>query len=241
MDESMRNVKKTIFLLNINNFSMDVTDITYPLIEYYAKKIGAEIRRITERKFPDFPVTYEKLQIYELAKGMDSDWFIYIDSDTLIHPNAIDFTLYMSKNSVAHNAVDIASIRWRYDRFFTRDGRDIGSCNWFTIASNLCIELWKPLDDLTPEEALNNIFPTVSEVNTIIDKSHLIDDYVLSRNIAKYGLKVTTCQQILEKLGRKEWSFFWHQYTIDVKTKVEEMQKILETWKLGDFLKRIKK
>lgn len=241
MDKNMRKVKKTIFLLNVNGFSKEITDITYPLIKYYANKIGAEIRMITERKFPDFPVTYEKLQIYEMAKEMDDDWFIYIDSDTLIHPETIDFSQYMSKNTIAHNGTDFANFRWRYDRFFLRDGRDIGSCNWNTWASNLCIELWKPLEDLTCQEALDNIFPTVNEVNTVIDREHLLDDYALSRNIAKYGLKVTTLMKIQNDLGMKEANFFWHAYTLPPTEKVVEMKKVLAAWKIDEFLKRITK
>ena len=241
MGEDMRKIKKTIFLLNINGFAKEITDITYPLIKFYARKIGAEIHLITERKFPEFPVTYEKLQIYELAKESDSDWFIYLDSDTLIHPETIDFTQYLSKNTIAHNGTDFASFRWRYDRFFLRDGRDIGSCNWNTWASNLCIELWKPLDDMTCEEALDNIYPTVNEVNTVIDREHLIDDYVLSRNIAKYGLKVKTLIGIQKELGLTECNFFWHAYTLPPQEKVVEMKKVLAVWKIEEFFKRIEK
>lgn len=35
-----KKIKKIIYTLNINNHALDVTDLTYPLIEGYAKKIG---------------------------------------------------------------------------------------------------------------------------------------------------------------------------------------------------------
>lgn len=71
--------------------------MTYPWIEFYANKIGVEIFVISDRKFPGFPPVYEKLQIYKLSKKMKNDWNIYIDSDTLIHPETIDFTNYIKK------------------------------------------------------------------------------------------------------------------------------------------------
>lgn len=227
--------KKTIFTLNVDGYSPEITDITYPLIKRYAKHIDADLHIIKDRKFPDWPVTYEKLQIYELAQQMENDWNIYIDSDALIHPETLDWTLHLKRDTVAHNGADMGGVRWKYDRFFQRDGRNIGSCNWFTIASDLNIELWKPLDDLTLEEALENINPTVEEINTVITPEHLIDDYTLSRNIAKYGLKFTTFKDILKEVGLPDANFFWHLYTIPTDQKVTGMKKILENWKLQKY------
>lgn len=88
--------------------------MTYPWIEFYANKIGAEIFVISDRKFPGFPPVYEKLQIYKLSKKMKNDWNIYIDSDTLIHPETIDFTNYIKKDTVLHHGHDMANVRWKY-------------------------------------------------------------------------------------------------------------------------------
>ena len=225
-----KNLKKTIFLLNVDGYDKNITDFTYPLIKKYAEKIGADIHYISSRCFPDMPPVYEKLQIYELAQKMENDWNIYIDSDALIHPDMFDITNHLPKDTVLHNGVDMASNRWVYDRFFRRDGRNIGSCNWFTVASDLCIELWKPLDDISLKEALANIYPIQVELNTVITKEHLIDDYTLSRNIAKYGLKVTTVFQMLETLGQKGFDYLWHQYTIPNDLKVKQMKKVVEKW-----------
>jgi hypothetical protein len=230
-----RSLKKTIFTLNIDNYAPEITDVTYPLIDYYAMKIGADRFTITERKFPDWPPVYEKLQIYELGQQMGNDWNIYIDSDALVHPETIDFTQYLTKDTVAHNGVDMAAVRWRYDKYFLRDGRNIGSCNWLTMGSDQCIDLWKPIDDLTLEEALGNIFPTVEEAATVITPEHLIDDYTLSRNIAKYGLKCTTVNELLPKIGLKESNFFWHLYTISIEEKVKLMKEVVEKWRLDAF------
>jgi len=234
----MRNEKKTVFLLNINGFSPEITDLTYPLIEAYARKIGAGIHIIRERKFPEWPLTFEKLQIYELGQQMENDWNIYIDSDTLIHPDTPDMTQMLPKDTVAHFGKDFSLVRWRSDRFFQRDGRNIGSGNWLAIASNLCIDLWKPPDDLTPAEAVGNIHPTVAERRSgVIDPSHLVDDYLLSRNIAKYGLKFKLVREVFEEAGFKDGGgFFYHHYLFPADQKVNELKKVLRTWGIVEIM-----
>jgi hypothetical protein len=227
-------LKKTIFSLALNGWQPEITEITHPLIKAYANKIGADFYLIKERKFSEkFHPTIEKLQIFDLGKEMGNDWNIYIDSDALIHPDFFDVTNHLNKDTVCHNGSDQADNRWRYDRFFYRDGRHIGSCNWFTIASDWCIELWHPLDDITPEEAISNIQPTVHERNTVITQEHLIDDYVLSRNIAKFGLKFTTVRNIMKNLGHAEdVGYLWHQYTLPPEEKVVKMKEVLKGWQL---------
>jgi len=227
-------MKKCIFTLNIGDFAPQVCELTYPLLRAYADKIGAEFYVIRERKFYGWPVVYEKFQIYELGQVMSNDWNIYIDSDALIHPDLPDVTLLLKKDTVLHHGCDFAPIRWKYDRFFLRDGRHIGSGNWFTIGSDWCIELWKPLDDLTFEEAVKRIRPTVQELNSgVIEPEHLIDDYTCSRNIAKYGLKFISLRQLFKDLNM-EWAlgYFYHQYLIPPEAKAIEMRKVLKAWGL---------
>jgi len=210
-------MKKTVYTLNIDNYAPEITELTYPLLKHYAKKIDADFQIITERKYPDFPPVYEKLQIHELGKN--NDWNIYIDSDALVHPDMFDVTEFIHKDTVCHNGNDMANNRWRYDNYFRRDGRHIGSCNWFTIASDWCIDLWHPLE-IPFEEAVQNIFPIQKEINTVITPDHLIDDYTLSRNIAKFGLKFTTVLQIMKNFDDVSSSYFWHLYTVTIDQKV---------------------
>ena len=229
----MYNKGKTImvYLLNVDNYEPEVTKITYPLIYAYADKIGAKVHKITKRKFPGTPPVYEKLQIYELAQKYNADWNIYIDSDTLIHPDFIDITNHISKDTVVHNGKDLADHRWRYDRYFYRDGRNIGSCNWWAIASDWCIDLWKPLDDITIEEAVSRIYPTVGEINGVVKPEHLIDDFTLSRNIARFGLKHKTMIDIMKSLGYEKGNFFlWHAYNIPEDQKITQMNAVLAQW-----------
>lgn len=228
-----KGAKKVIYTLNIDDYAPEVVEITRPLLLAYADKIGAEVVDITERKLTPgtvFEPVYEKLQIYELAKKMNADWNIYIDSDALIHPDFFDVTHFLPRDTVCHNGTDFAPHRWHYDRFFKRDGRHIGSCNWFAVASDWCIELWHPLDDLTPEEAVANIHPTTGEINGGTTPGHLIDDYTLSRNIAKYGLKMQTIINICKKAGYEANTFLYHLYNIPNEQKAAGMRDVLKTW-----------
>lgn len=230
-------MRKTVYTLNVNGFSPEITAITYPLIRFWADRIGADFHIITERRFPEWPVTYEKLQIYRIAEERDDEWSIYVDSDAIVHPETLDWTAFLPRDTVAHNGTDMAAIRWRYDTYFLRDGRNIGSCNWMTIASQWCRDLWRPIEDLTPAEAIGNIFPTIEEMNTVITPEHLVDDYALSRNVARYGLKVKTIKQILADLGLDGANFFWHLYTFTVQEKVRMMREVLDAWKIPEAIR----
>jgi hypothetical protein len=225
-------MRKTIYLLNIDNYAPEITALTYPLIERYARKIGAALHVIRDRKWPEYAPVYEKLQIYDLAREHDDDWSIYIDSDALVHPDMFDVTDHLSMDTVAHNGADMAGNRWRYDEYFRRDGRHIGSCNWLTFASRWCVDLWRQPDDLTYEQALENIFPTQIELSTIIQREHLIDDYILSRNIARFGLKFTTVADIQRRMN-DAGNYFWHQYTLTTHEKIVGMQQVLTDWRVG--------
>lgn len=235
----MPTTKKTVFTLNIDNYAPAITALTYPLIQHYAERIGADFHIIRDRKFPKWPVVYEKLQIFELGQQQGNDWNIYIDSDALVHPETIDFTEHISKDTVMHNGTDMAAVRWRYDNYFRRDGRNLGSCNWFAIASDWCIDLWRPLEDLTLSEAIENIRPTVGELTTVITPDHLIDDYTLSRNIARYGLKFKTVKDLITELGLPDANFFWHLYQLTVDEKVGQMRDVIEQWKIAEWMKKL--
>jgi hypothetical protein len=250
-------VRKTIYTLDIDNYEPAIKELTFPLMQNYAAKIGANLFVIKERKFPEWPVTYEKLQIHTLgaaSKPRDgaylnedgnlvhdflyqaNDWNIFIDADTLVNPEMFDITDHLRKDTICHNGRDMAGVRWTYDQYFRRDGRHFGSCNWFTVASDWCLDLWRPLDDLTLEEALANIHITVGEHNSGHCKTeHLIDDYVLSRNIARFGLKATTVSEICGNLGWKDPAgrgfspFLFHLYTLSPEEKLRRLLAVVST------------
>jgi hypothetical protein len=223
-------MKKTVYTLNVDGYAPEITDLTYPWLRQYASKIGASFHVIDSRCWPDFAPVYEKLQIGRLARERGDDWSIYIDSDALVHPDMFDVTDHLTPDTVAHNGADMAGNRWRYDDYFRRDGRHIGSCNWFTVASRLCLDLWAELD-IPYDEAVSNIFPIRAELAAGLSPDHLIDDYILSRNIARYGLKFATVTSILAARG-DPGNYLWHQYTITVPEKVAGLKAVMTAWGL---------
>lgn len=210
-------MKKLIVTLNVN-YSKEITDITYPYIESYAKKIDADFKVISERKFHNFPVNIEKFQLYELSK--DYDWTIFIDSDALIHPNCPDLTEVYGKDVVIFNAYDLYPQRFKPNNYTRRDKRNIGACTWLTIFSDWTRDIWKPYSD--PQKYLDQIHPIHRETNFGYNPDHILDDYLVSRNIAKYGIKVKTVlnDMFWSYAPNKHPLFFIHEYSISLEEKI---------------------
>lgn len=166
---------KRVFVLRVNNYRPDLCEYTVPTIKHYAEKIGAVYTEITERKYPDWPVTYEKIQVHTL--GADADWNILVDADFMLHPDLLDFTKVIPRNTVGlsygFNAFDF----FKSNIYFERCGHSQGIAGGFIVSSRLTHDVWTPLD-IPLSEALQQT------------KRHFIlDEYTLSLNLAKYGLK----------------------------------------------------
>jgi hypothetical protein len=232
-------MRKTLFTLAVDNYAPAITELTFPLFRSYAEKINADFFVITDRKFPEAPPVYEKLQIYTLGRG--NDWNIFADADALIHPDLFDVTDHLAKDTVLHHGSDMAGNRWKYDQYFRRDGRHIGACNWWTVASDWCLDLWHPLEDLSFKRAIENIYPLTVERECGIEPSHLIDDYVLSRNIARFCLKFTTFKELSKTLKRESDVFFRHDYMVSTEEKVPLLSQQIEAWKLNSIYKNLPK
>jgi hypothetical protein len=205
-------MKKTIYTLSVNNYEPEITSMTFPFMQRYAKKIGADFVVIKDRKFPDYPIPFEKFQIYDLSKERGDDWSIFFDADTLIHPDFWDITTSVHKDTtISGMTSDFTPIRFRPDAIFQRDGRWIGKGNWFMVASDWCRDVWAPLD-ITKEEAISNITVTMEEAKTGMKSDHLLDDYAVSRNIARFGLKHVLLSQIQNSMGLQGGAFLLHWY-----------------------------
>lgn len=241
-------MRKTLYTLVVDDYAPAIRELTFPWLKHYAAKIGADFHVITERKYPEMPITFEKFQVGELAKERGDEWSIFLDADTLVNPEMFDPTNHLPKNAVAHNGKDFAGVRWTYDKYLSRDGRNIGSCTWCVIASEWTVEdLWRKPDFVnlhSPEylsqpnyvrDCVNEIFSkihiTVGEQNSgHCQTEHLIDDYLLSRNIARFGLHFTTLMELCGALGMPPHNpHFWHKYTMSEDDKLREMVAILST------------
>jgi len=61
---------------------------SFPTIEAYAGKIGADFVPLGERRFPDRPPYFEKFQLFELLSRYDR--VVWMDSDLLVRPDCPD-------------------------------------------------------------------------------------------------------------------------------------------------------
>lgn len=170
-------MKKCIHIVNINNYFPELFKITLPTIELFAKKISAKLNIITQRKFEDYPVLTEKLQVYD--EGMDYDWNLLMDADMLVHPDIYDPFPFFDPRRVGTKDEYIASKQLRLDKYFIRDGRDLALSGCLIATSRLTHDIWKFPRDLSREEILDNI----------LQERKIVDEYVISRNLAKYGIR----------------------------------------------------
>ena len=233
----MNKIKKTLYTLNIDNYAPELTAITFPLMKKYADKIGAEFyvidQRIITKDRPELPCVLEKLQIYNLGREHQNDWNLFFDADTMIHPQMYDPTSVVTKDiTISGYSSDFIPVRFRPDEYFLRDGRMIGKGNWCGIASDWCLDYWHPLDDISYEEAFEHIYPTVDETTTVVTREHLIDDFIVSRNIARYGLKHILLTDVGKNFNH-EPHYLAHQYLMPIEQKEVWMQKVLTEWKLA--------
>lgn len=169
--------RKALWVVRVDNYFPDLCELTIPTIKKYSEKIGADYIEITERKYPEFPPTYEKLQIYDLGKSFD--WNILLDADNVISPSAFDITSFLDPRVVGFmSAFDANNMFYtKDDPYFERDGRNVGIASGLVITSSLTHDLWTPLD-MTAEEAKKRT-----------KRWFIIDEYCLSRNLARFGLK----------------------------------------------------
>lgn len=174
----MGHSEKVIYTLNINNYMPELCKITIPTIQAYADKIGAKLVIITERKFPEWPITYEKMQLFELTK--DNEWSFFIDADTVIGPHLKDLTKLIPRYRIGvHMAYD-ADKHLPGDYYIIRDRRNVGVVTSFMLVHKTMHRIWTPLE----ENAQN----ALRRLRTVGALDHIVDEYCVSRNMARYGM-----------------------------------------------------
>ena len=117
-----KELKKTIFTLKFDGYGSDIAELTYPYMKIYTEKSGADFVEINQRKLPEYPVIYEKFQIYELTK--DIDWGLFFDCDVLINPRIFDITEVVPMDTVSSLGVNPLEGHYDLDEYFLRDGRE---------------------------------------------------------------------------------------------------------------------
>lgn len=181
-------MKKIIHVVNINDYWPELTQYTFPTIEAFAKKIGGEVNYITKRRWPDWSVLYEKMQVY--YDGMGADWNILLDADILVHPDCPDFTTpgpyhFVRPWECGFKDNFHASNQYHLNKYFVRDGRNMGISGCAMAIPKSCHDLWRPYQEDDP-----NIEP--KDIGMLTEFSRECpDEYCISQNFARYGLKFT--------------------------------------------------
>lgn len=160
-------MKKELFVVIVNDYFPELCEITVPHIKRYANKINAKFTIISERKFPLFPPTYEKLQIYDLGK--DNDYNILLDVDILILKSMYDVTELVT---------DKIGVWMDYDTnyLFKNFNYPKGLATNFVVVPNCCHEVWKPIDNF-------------EEIKNKLVRPFIVDEYIFSKNLWEHNYK----------------------------------------------------
>ena len=230
-------MRKQLVTLNVDNYCPAITEITFPAMEKWAAKIGAEFNQITRRvnlPHPQFDqnshvsVTYQKFQLYEMAA--DYDWTIFLDADALVHPDTPDWTESVTKDIVVFHGLDMSLNRFRANNYTRRSKMLMGACTWCVIFSDWCRDVWHPMQETTWDECMENIYPTIMEDNSgVCRREHLIDDYLVTQNIARYGLKTQTIAQLCQQFNQPP-IYFHHLYACSEEFKIKTLKERAEEW-----------
>lgn len=174
---------RAVAVLNVNNYRPDICEITLPNLKGYADRIGADFIQINSRKYPDWHPAYEKLQAWQLSH--DFDELILIDADIILHPKFIDMLTPLPDNCfgswMSYSILNKDLSLWPADKdpYFLRDGRNFGVVGSMVACKKNTKHIFKPLSSRhAPEETQKMLY-----------RPAIIDEYVMSRNAAKYGLK----------------------------------------------------
>jgi lipopolysaccharide biosynthesis glycosyltransferase len=84
-------MKTAIANLCIGEREAPTASISHPLMQAYAKKIGADFHVFSERLWPDVDIRFEKFQMYEVVKNYSRT--LFVDTDVMIRndsPNIFD-------------------------------------------------------------------------------------------------------------------------------------------------------
>lgn len=168
---------KCLYVVSVDNYFPELTQYTLRNLEAFASKINSDFSVIDERKFPEYPPTYEKLQIFELGKA--NDYNILVDADSMFHKDMEDPTLLVPPDHFGSFMQFDASLLFEPDEYFFRDGRRIGVASTFMVVPRALHDIWTPLEF------------SVEEARERTKRWFIIDEYCISRNVARFGLKST--------------------------------------------------
>lgn len=205
---------KRLFVLRIDNYWPELCAFTIPTIKAWCQKNGWEYNEITERHHnPIASATFSKTKIYEL--GADSDWNIICDADLMLRPDFFDPTTFCDQYIIRSSYSFKASTRFPICKYFLRNNRNVGISGGFVLTSKLTHDLWKA-DELSDE----------------MIKSHLADEWIISRNLAKYGLHYDGISNDPDKYIVHFGGTLGHTTHEEKTVAVEKAKELFHSWSL---------
>ena len=169
--------KRCIHIISLTDYAPELCEITIPSIQAYAKRMDASINMIgSNRKFAEYPDTYERFQVFHDGRGFD--WNFVVDANMLFGPSLGDFCAFASRETIGTAMTYGASSQFSVDnRFFGRDGRNIAPVQACILTSDWTHDLWEPFKG------------TAANILSCTTNEYAVAEYMMAYNIAKYGLK----------------------------------------------------
>jgi len=100
------------------------------------------------------------------------------------------------------------------DQYFQRDGRNLGIVGSLVACSKNTRDIFKPLPaHHSPDQVQNRLY-----------RPAIVDEYVMSRNVAKYGLKHAALWPAYHGIHHAEVT------TINPSDAVEQLHTVLKAW-----------
>ena len=178
--------KACVHTVVINKWFPELCDLTLPLIQKWAKNIGADFNLISEPKFTGWPPNYERFQIWE--SGLEYEWNINIDADFIVNPDLEDITAN-DPTIVRAEAYMHTDVFFYPNHYFLRDGRGISMSDNFVLSSCMTHDVWTPLS-MSYDDAKKHCIKDPRQVS----------EFAVSLNIARYGLKCSGAVKDKSKL-----------------------------------------
>lgn len=208
-------MRVTLWTVRVGDYYPEFCDITTAHMRSYADRIGADFRVIHQRKFPDRKPNFEKFQVG--ICGNDSDYNILMDADILLPPDFPDLTEKVPVECVGAWTGYGAHYHFRNpDKYFLRDQRDLAIVTNMVVTTRLTHDAWE--------------FPKESEkeLERHCWNPWCTDEFVFSRNVAKYGLKHVN---LLEAHEPQPIHFELTTMKQQGRDPVKEARRIIESWR----------
>lgn len=253
-------MKKAVYTIDILGWEGAAKSLTFPAMEKYAQKIGADFIVIKNRAFPTYPANYEKMQIHKL--GISYDWNIYFDPDVLIHPNMPDLTTICPESSIGHIGMYGTSSWFELDSIFKNDTVVIKD-NVFELDGDGRIKVGSDgnpniigvVDRVAPREfsfcdavivtsrKIHDIWKPVSfsfDQSLVMSKKPLMDNrdkfvtqWNLARNVAEKHISGFQLDSVLKKLGAQNSDDWYVHLDLSVTNKKFTVDNILNYLEKG--------